>query len=213
MATRSAGLPPLAVQAQGSTAAGRLNLDARIGASGLSAHARGAVPLGPGNLDLTVDLASFPLALVDRVAGSPGLRGTLTGQARIGGTLADPAARFTLDARGVSARIMDEFGLPALGLSASGVFTAGGLPAMGSGTLQVARDSTSQQNSMQRVQGRFAHAEQSLKLYEAIVAPESESFIEPGVQRMLDLVLENPDLFKNFVELYGTHYLARESCV
>jgi translocation and assembly module TamB len=119
-ATRGAGLPPLAVQAQGSTAGGRLNLDARIGASGLSAHARGAVPLGPGNLDLTVDLASFPLALVDRVAGSRGLRGTLTGQARISGTLADPAARFTLDAQGVSARIMDEFGLPALGLSASG---------------------------------------------------------------------------------------------
>ena len=119
--TRSAGLPPIAVQARGTTSNGRLNLDASVsGAGGISARARGAVPLGPGNLDLTVDLGGFPLALVDRAAGGRGLRGTVTGQARITGPLADPAASFTLDARGVSARVMDEFGLPALGISASG---------------------------------------------------------------------------------------------
>ena len=119
--TRSAGLPPIAVQARGTTSNGRLNLDASVsGAGGISARARGAVPLGPGNLDLTVDLGGFPLALVDRAAGGRGLRGAVTGQARITGPLADPAASFTLDARGVSARVMDEFGLPALGISASG---------------------------------------------------------------------------------------------
>ena len=75
------------------------------------------MPLGPGNLDLTVDLGAFPLALVDRVAGDRGLRGTVTGQARITGPLADPAASFTLDARRGQRAVMDEFGLPALGLS------------------------------------------------------------------------------------------------
>ena len=71
--TRSAGLPPVTVEARGTTSDGRLNLDATVGAAnGLSARARGAVPLGPGNIDLTVDLGAFPLALVDRVAGNRG---------------------------------------------------------------------------------------------------------------------------------------------
>ena len=78
------------------------------------------MPLGPGNLDLTVDLGAFPLALVDRAAGNRGLRGTVTGQARVTGTLAEPAARFTLDAQGLSAAVMQEFGLPSLALTASG---------------------------------------------------------------------------------------------
>ena len=73
------------------------------------------MPLGPGNLDLTVDLGAFPLALVDRVAGNRGLRGTVTGQAHVTGPLADPAARFSLDAQGLSAAVLQEFGLPALG--------------------------------------------------------------------------------------------------
>jgi len=123
--TRSAGLPPIRVQARGTTANGRLNLDASVnGAGGISARARGAVPLDRGALDLTVDLGSFPLALVDRVAGGQGLRGTISGNARITGPLADPAASFTLDAQGVSVRIMDEFGLPALGISARGDYRA-----------------------------------------------------------------------------------------
>ena len=58
-----------------------MQLDARVAGNGLAAEAKGKVPLGPGNLDLAVDLQAFPLALVDRVAGSRGLRGTLSGRA------------------------------------------------------------------------------------------------------------------------------------
>ncbi|HVH02195.1 MAG TPA: translocation/assembly module TamB domain-containing protein [Amaricoccus sp.] len=124
-ATRNAGLPPVAVQARGTTSNGLLDLAASVsGAGGLSAQARGRVPLGPGNLDLTVDLGAFPLALVDQAARGRGLRGAVTGQARITGPLADPAARFSLEAQGVSARVLDDFGLPTLAIGATGDYRA-----------------------------------------------------------------------------------------
>ena len=73
--TRNAGLPPVSVTARGTTTRGRLGLDARVTAGGgLAAEARGSVPLGAGALDMTVDLQSFPVALVDRIAGNRGLR-------------------------------------------------------------------------------------------------------------------------------------------
>lgn len=123
--TRNAGLPPIGVEARGTTSDGLLDVDAAVtGAGGLSAQARGVVPLGPGNLGLQVDLASFPLALVDRLAGNRGLRGTVSGRAQLTGPLSDPAADFSLTADGVSAAIMAEFGLPSLSLNASGNYRA-----------------------------------------------------------------------------------------
>ena len=105
--TRSAGLPPVSLNATGATADGRLNLDATVGSeAGLAARARGSVPLGAGNLDLTVDLQSFPLALVDRIAGNQGLRGTATGQGQVTGTLADPHVTFNVRGEGLTVRML-----------------------------------------------------------------------------------------------------------
>ena len=120
--TQAAGLPAIGVQARGTTSNGRLDINADVSGAGLSAQARGAVPLGAGNLDLTVDLGSFPLVLVDRIAGNRGLRGTVTGNARVTGTLADPAAEFSLNADGVSASMMADFGLPSMAIGASGTY-------------------------------------------------------------------------------------------
>ena len=147
--TRSAGLPPVGVRATGQTANGRLNLDAAVSSqNGLAATAKGSVPLGAGNLDVAINLQTFPLALVDRVAGNRGLRGTVSGTGHATGTLADPAASFDLRGEGISATVLSGNGVPALNFTAAGdyrgmalrlnsarVTGAGGLELTGSGTI------------------------------------------------------------------------------
>jgi translocation and assembly module TamB len=125
-ATRSAGLPPLALTATGATAGGRLNLDARVGSeSGLAARAQGSLPLGAGSIDLALNLQAFPLILIDPAAGNQGLRGTVTGTGRVTGTLAAPAATFDLRGQAITARVLAENQVPPLGLTAAGEFRAG----------------------------------------------------------------------------------------
>lgn len=121
-ATRSAGLPAISVDATGRTAGGRLQLDASVGGSGLSAMASGAIPLGEGDLDLDVDLQAFPLALVDRAAGNQGLSGTITGQAKVTGPLADPAVEFSARGEALSARTTRESGFPSVNLALEGAY-------------------------------------------------------------------------------------------
>jgi len=122
-ATRDAGLPPVSVDASGETSEGRLALDASVaGAGGLAAGARGSVPLGDGEIDMTVDLETFPLGLVDALAGGQGLRGSITGSAEISGTLAEPAATFSLDGSGLSADILAQNGVAPLTLEFGGGF-------------------------------------------------------------------------------------------
>ncbi len=147
--TRNAGLPPVSLTAQGTTSDGRLALDARVTAGGgLAAEARGSVPLGAGNLDLAVDLQSFPLALIDRLAGNRGLRGTATGRAQVGGTLANPNVTFNVQGDGLTADVLSTNGIPAVNLVANGTFRdravtletaratgAGGMDLTGSGRI------------------------------------------------------------------------------
>lgn len=123
--TRGAGLPPVSLTARGATNAGRLGLDARVTAGGgLAAEARGSIPLGAGNLDMTVDLQSFPVALVDRLAGNRGLRGTVTGQATVRGTLADPDVTFTARGEGLTATVLSSNAVPPVNVTAEGAFRA-----------------------------------------------------------------------------------------
>ncbi len=124
--TRNAGLPPVALTARGTTSDGRLALDTRVTAGGgLAAEARGSVPLGAtGALDLRVDLQSFPVALVDRIAGNRGLRGTVTGQATVRGTPADPDVTFNLRGQGLTANVLATNGIPAVDATADGTFRA-----------------------------------------------------------------------------------------
>ncbi len=147
--TRNAGLPPVELDATGQTADNRLNLDATVGSgAGLSAKAQGSVPLGAGDLDLAIDLQSFPLALVDRIAGNRGLRGTITGTGRASGPLSNPAVTFDLRGESIAATLLTENGIPPLGATASGsyggnaleltnaqVTGAGGLDLQGSGRI------------------------------------------------------------------------------
>ena len=74
----------------------------------------------PDTIDLGIDLQAFPLLLIDRAAGNQGLQGSVTGQARVGGTLANPTATFELRGTGLGARILRENGIPPLGLAAAG---------------------------------------------------------------------------------------------
>jgi translocation and assembly module TamB len=85
------------------------------------------VPVGQGAIDLAVDLHSFPLALVDRVAGSHGLRGTVTGTGHVTSPLAGPSARFDLRGEGITATILGQNGVPPLTMAASGSYRAGAL--------------------------------------------------------------------------------------
>lgn len=122
-ATTAAGLPALRLTASGRTADQRLRLNADLAAAGLDARATGSAPLGgPGALSLDVDLAAFPLPVLDRVAGDRGLEGTLTGQARVRGTLAAPAVEFDLRGAGISARPLRDIELEPLDVAAAGGF-------------------------------------------------------------------------------------------
>ena len=125
----SAGLPPINVDAKGTTADGSLSLDAAVtggaagGRDGLSATASGQIPLAADkSYNLTVDLKSLPLVLADRIAGNQGLRGALTGQAQVTGLQASPEARFKIDGSGLTVRMLSEGGVPPLALSVEGAY-------------------------------------------------------------------------------------------
>ncbi|HET9070171.1 MAG TPA: translocation/assembly module TamB domain-containing protein [Amaricoccus sp.] len=125
--TRTAGLPPIAVNASGTTADGRLNLRSSISATGLAATANGSIPLGQGDLALDLALQSFPLALADRAAGNLGLRGTISGSGRATGPLADPSVSFELRGEGLTADMLATNQVPPFALTASGAYRGGAL--------------------------------------------------------------------------------------
>jgi len=120
--TAVAGLPPLRLRAAGQTESGRLQLDAEIAAQGLDARLAGAVPLGQGPLELDVTLASFPLALIDRLAGHRGLAGTVTGTAQVRGSTRAPTATFDLRGTEIAAQPMRDIGLAPLTVTGRGSF-------------------------------------------------------------------------------------------
>ncbi|WP_424930946.1 translocation/assembly module TamB domain-containing protein [Amaricoccus macauensis] len=121
----SIGLPAISLDASGETSDQILTVDADLtGAnSTLSLTADGEVPLAAEkNFDLTVDLASFPLAMVDRLAGGQGLRGTLTGQAQISGAQSAPEVTFDIAGDGLTASILADNDVPPFALNVAGDF-------------------------------------------------------------------------------------------
>ncbi len=132
-ALRAAGLDQISIDARGRTSGEMMNVDASVtGPQGFRATAAGAVPLGEGRLDLDTRLESFPLALLNRVAPGQNLAGNITGQARIGGTLASPDASFRLSGTGLSAAVLEGFGAAPLTADLEGRF-AGNVLTLGSG--------------------------------------------------------------------------------
>ena len=122
-ALRQAGQQSVDIDASGSTTGQRLTIDARATSpQGLRASVRGGVPLDDGALALDVTLDAFPLAALDAVAPGQGLAGTIAGTARVAGTLASPEASFDLNAAGLSAAPLRDFGIAALEARAAGSF-------------------------------------------------------------------------------------------
>lgn len=120
---RQAGLSTLDLTAQGSSTANRLTVNATLTSpEGFRATANGGVPLGDGALDLTVALTRFPLEPLNALAPGQALSGVITGEARVTGPLANPAADFTVSGSGLSAAPLAEFGAAPLELRASGRF-------------------------------------------------------------------------------------------
>lgn len=125
-ALRQAGIASLDIAATGATRAETLALDARATSpGGLRATLVGDVPLGDGALALDAELQAFPLSLLNARVPDQQLGGTLTGSARVTGSLDNPQAEFRVEAGAVTARALAEFGAAPLALSASGRFAEG----------------------------------------------------------------------------------------
>ena len=78
-------------------------------------------------LDLTLALESIGLDVADTVRPDLGLTGTLTGEARVTGTPADPEATFSLTGGAVSAAVLEDGGVAPLDLALRGEVTDGTL--------------------------------------------------------------------------------------
>ncbi|MHB2264628.1 translocation/assembly module TamB domain-containing protein [Aliihoeflea sp. PC F10.4] len=122
-ALSGAGLSSLNITARGTTSGESLNVDARATSpEGLDASVRGSAPLGEGQLALDVNLAAFPLAILNAVVPDQNLAGNLSGTAQLTGTTADPRAAFNLNVAGLSAAPLAQNGIDALTASAAGNF-------------------------------------------------------------------------------------------
>jgi translocation and assembly module TamB len=123
-ALHQAGLSTIGVDAKGSSNAQRLTVSATVTSpEGLRATAAGAVPLDGGALALDVGLRAFPLAVLNAVVPGQGLGGTISGSAKIAGSLARPSANFNISGERLSATALDDFGLSPLRAAAAGSFS------------------------------------------------------------------------------------------
>jgi translocation and assembly module TamB len=121
-ALRQAGIQSLAVEAEGTSTLDTLTIAATATSpQGLRVSAEGSVPIGgDGSLALNVDLESFPLAALNTLAPRQDLSGTVTGSARVTGSLAAPEATFDLSGSGISAAPLAAAGVGPLQVSAAG---------------------------------------------------------------------------------------------
>ena len=119
---RQNGVAPLSVQASGQTDAKTLRVNATAtNSQGVRLSVDGAVPLGgAGELAVNVDVDAVPLSLANAVRPDLGLSGTLTGSARVTGTLASPDADFQLSIPNLDAAALQ--GLGPLSVDAQGRF-------------------------------------------------------------------------------------------
>ena len=122
-AIASANLPPVDLDVTGTTQNGDLALDATLeGPSNFTATLAGTVPLDDGELDLSGQLDRFPVAIVDRLAGSVGLRGRLNGRFSLAGPLFRPRADFALDGQALSADALAANAIAPINVTAVGAF-------------------------------------------------------------------------------------------
>ena len=119
----TADLPAFDVTATGETRDGLVNLSTTLkGPNTLDSSIEGSVALADLEMNLAGQLNAFPLALIDRLAGGQGLRGTMTGGFNLLGTPAKPRVNFDLDGTGISVSTMRDNAIAPLALSATGSF-------------------------------------------------------------------------------------------
>lgn len=109
---RQNGVAPLSLRASGQTNGQTLTIDANAtNSQGVRLAANGTVPLGDGgSLSVNVDVNAVPLSLANSVRPDLGLSGTLTGSARVTGTLSAPNADFQLSVPNLDAAALQGFG-------------------------------------------------------------------------------------------------------
>jgi translocation and assembly module TamB len=121
---RRAGLPGIALDAQGSFTGERATVDATITTDGGRLAVTGSVPLDPsGEIDLDVTATSLPLALARAAAPDLDISGTLSGSADLGGTLAAPTGSYRIDVDDLSLAQARDAGINAIDITASGRLT------------------------------------------------------------------------------------------
>ncbi|MCP1200394.1 translocation/assembly module TamB domain-containing protein [Notoacmeibacter sp. MSK16QG-6] len=109
---RQNGVAPLSIQANGETNGQTLTIDANAtNSQGVRLAANGTVPLGgEGALAVNIDVNAVPLSLANSVRPDLGLSGTLTGSARVTGSLSSPNADFQLSVPNLDAAALQGFG-------------------------------------------------------------------------------------------------------
>ncbi len=119
-ATRQAGLPAGDISAAGTYANGTAVLDralVRIGGGEIRATGR----VGD-RLDVQATITSLPLSLANGVQPGLNLGGRLAGTVSATGSITNPAARFDLDVRGLTAAPLANAGIGGVDVTASGQF-------------------------------------------------------------------------------------------
>lgn len=101
---RAKGVPPLAVYARGDFDPKRVVTDALVtGGGGIEASAKGSAPIGEGDLDMTVGLKTFPLALANAFLPELGLAGTAQGSAKLAGPVKAPIGTYDITVKDLTA--------------------------------------------------------------------------------------------------------------
>lgn len=121
--TRAGNVPPLNAVARGAYADGTATIETanvEVGTGRLSAT--GSVGR---TLNLSVDIASLPLALADGFVDGLGAQGTLSGSATATGSINNPSANFDVSAAGVSVAQTRALGVPTITAQAAGTYGGG----------------------------------------------------------------------------------------
>lgn len=122
---KNQGIAPLDADAKGTSDNNRLNVDAHVtGGGGIDVSAKGAVPLGKGDLAVDVNLANLPLTALNGAVKGQDLAGNVTGTARVTGPLTNPAAQFNLRGTGLAAKPLRDNGLAPISLQTAGNYAA-----------------------------------------------------------------------------------------
>ncbi|GLK55384.1 translocation and assembly module TamB [Methylopila capsulata] len=120
-AAQAKGVPALQMATKGELEGNRVTTNTEVtGGGGLRLTARGAAPVGAGDLDMTVELRSVPLALANGFSPGLGAQGTLQGDAKVSGPIAAPRGTYTLKVSNLSTAQTRGAGVPAAQIDSKG---------------------------------------------------------------------------------------------